>query len=75
MACGFKFCRSGGKCFLEGVSPCSNHLTDESDIRVDASSLSRRMRQMGLSRTGFLHSTVLDETGFADPFYAIREMR
>lgn len=54
MSCGFKFCRGGGKCFLEGVSPCSAHDEEVSDINFENGG--RSMRKMGLSRTGFVQS-------------------
>ncbi|MBT8425382.1 MAG: hypothetical protein HKP29_03400 [Silicimonas sp.] len=54
MACGFKFCLGHGKCFLEGVSPCSAHVTEANGTgrhRADVT-----MRQIGLKRTGFVSS-------------------
>mgnify|MGYP006908212500 CR=1 FL=1 len=58
MSCSFKFCRGRGKCFLEGVSPCSEHVAETSE---ETEAMVRTMRRMGLSRSGFVESVVLSE--------------
>lgn len=59
MSCSFKFCRGRGKCFLEGVSPCSDHVVE---ISEESETMVRTMRRMGLSRSGFVESVVLSDS-------------
>ncbi len=66
--CSFRFCRGRGHCFLEGVSPCSEHAADEVSTIEEEKAVSRRIRSMGLSRTGFVQSVLLHEAAFDDPF-------
>ena len=58
MSCSFKFCRGRGKCFLEGVSPCSEHVVETSE---EIETMARAIRRMGLSRSGFVESVVLSD--------------
>lgn len=56
MACGFKFCRGRGSCFLKDVSPCSAHELDaENDVRDGVFPVRRRTRT---SRSGFVSKAV-----------------
>ena len=64
MTCSFKFCRGSGKCFLEGVSPCSAHGAGEEAESVAGDDISGNMRRMGLSRMGFVSSKLISP---ADP--------
>lgn len=63
MSCSFKFCRGRGKCFLEGVSPCSDHVVETSK---ETETLARQMRRMGLSRTGFVESVMPESITIAE---------
>lgn len=63
MSCSFKFCRGRGKCFLEGVSPCSEHVVEASH---ETRMVARQMRRMGLSRTGFVESAMPDSVSIFD---------
>jgi hypothetical protein len=51
MSCGFKFCRGGGKCFLEGVSPCKG---DGTGVEMDGYWPKGPRQRRRVSQIGFV---------------------
>ena len=63
MACSFKYCQKRGKCFLQGVSPCSDHGDGEDILSNSVEADAKLTRRMGLSRNGFVRSRIPTDVG------------